>query len=105
MSPAGTTPLPPSGSAGGGSPSPELRALSPYIADILTAAQERGVRPSILAGVCLRESVAGTLLRPRGHLGFGDKGYGWGLFQADLRTWEPALRGLMPGVDLLTPLG
>jgi hypothetical protein len=87
-------------------PRDDLKRLAPYLADIRQAAGEKGVRTEVLAGVCLRESIAGWALAPRGtHLGFGDKGYGWGLFQADLRTWEPALRGLMPGVDLLSPLG
>lgn len=87
-------------------PRAEDKRLAPYLSDIRTAAEEKGVRPEILAAVCLRESLAGWALKPCGtHLGFGDRGYGWGLFQADLRTWEPALRGLMPGVDLLTPLG
>jgi hypothetical protein len=89
-------------------PGTELARLAPYLPDIRQAAAEEGVQPQILAAVCLRESLAGWALTPRGHLGFGDKGYGWGLGQADLRTWEPALRGLMPGVpgvDLTTPLG
>lgn len=87
-------------------PKDDLKRLEPYLADIRQAANEESISTAILSGICLRESLAGWVLLPRGtHLGFGDRGYGWGLFQADLRTWEPALRGLIPGVDLLTPLG
>lgn len=56
----------------------------------------------------LRETWAGWAppYFPKGtHLGFGDGGHGFGLCQADDRTWEAAMLGLMPGVELLTPLG
>ncbi len=89
-------------------PREDFQRLAPWLPDIRQAAAEEAIRPALLAGVCLRETGAswGSGYSPRGtHLGFGDGGYGWGLFQADLRTWEPALRGLIPGVDLLTPLG
>lgn len=87
-------------------PKDDLRRLEPYLADLRQAAQEEGLPPQIVAAICLRESLAGWALTPKGtHLGFGDNGHGWGLMQCDLRTWEPALRGLVPGVDLATPLG
>lgn len=94
----------------GPSPDPkdDIARLSPYLPDVRQAAAEEGVRFQVLCAVGLRETLFGWApgYTPRGtHLGFGDRGYGFGLFQADLRTWEPALRGLIPGVDLTTPLG
>jgi hypothetical protein len=89
-------------------PRDDLQRLAPYLPDVRQAAAEEGVRLAILCGVGLRETLFGWApgYAPRGtHLGFGDRGHGFGLFQADLRTWEPALRGLIPGVDLSTPLG
>jgi hypothetical protein len=89
-------------------PRDDLKRLEPYLADVRQAADEERVGRDVLAAVGLRETWAGWApgYFPRGtHLGFGDSGHGFGLFQADLRTWEPALRGLIPGVDLLSPLG
>ncbi len=87
-------------------PRDDLARLAPYLADIRQAAQEEQLRPQLLAALCLRESLAGWALTPRGtHLGFGDGGHGWGLFQCDDRTWESAMLGFVPGVDLTTPLG
>jgi hypothetical protein len=89
-------------------PKDDLKRLEPYLPDLRTAAEEEGVRLQVLCAVGSRETWFGWApgYTPRGtHLGFGDRGYGFGLFQADLRTWEPALRGLIPGIDLSTPLG
>jgi len=89
-------------------PKDDLKRLEPYLPDFRTAAEEEGIRLQVLCAVGSRETWFGWVpgYTPRGtHLGFGDRGYGFGLFQADLRTWEPALRGLIPGVDLSTPLG
>ena len=83
-------------------PKTDAGRLAPYVGDILTAAAEHGVPPAILAAVCLRESLAGWALSPRGtHLGWGDAGHGWGLFQADDRSWKAWM--LSPAA--LTPLG
>lgn len=83
-------------------PKSDAGRLAPYVGDILTAAAEHSVHPAILAAVCLRESLAGWALSPRGtHLGWGDAGHGWGLFQADDRSWK----AWMLSPEALTPLG
>lgn len=70
-------------------PKTDVGRISPYVEDIKQAAHEAGIEPAILAAVCLRESLAGWALTPRGtHLGWGDGGHGWGLCQADDRSWK-----------------
>jgi len=70
-------------------PGKDSLRIQPYLADITAAAIAQGVRPSVLAGVCSRETWFGWApgYTPRGtHLGFGDNGEGFGLFQADRKT-------------------
>ena len=72
----------------------ETERITPYLDAICLAADEQGlprVRREVLAAVALRETCAGYApgYTPRGtHLGWGDSGHGWGLWQADDRTWE-----------------
>lgn len=66
------------------------------------------VRPSLLAAVGLRESWLGWApgYHPRGtHLGFGDSGNAFGLWQADFRAAELMIRNLVPGPDFMSPRG
>ena len=89
-------------------PRDDLKRLEPWMPAIALAAQECGVRRSVLAGMCLRETLASWApgyTRPGSHLGWGDGRHAFGLFQFDRRFWEQWLRGVLPGVDPLTPLG
>lgn len=66
--------------------------LAPYLAAIARAAAESGEDPYLLAGICLRESLAGWApgYGPKGRPdGWGDKGFAFGLFQID-RRWHDA---------------
>ncbi len=72
-------------------PTTDATRLAPYAADILRAAEEAGVDPAVLAAVGLRETLLGWApgYYPRGtHLGWGDGGAAFGLFQADIRSWK-----------------
>jgi hypothetical protein len=85
-------------------PTSDAARVAPYAADIQRAAEEEGLAPALLAAVGLRETLLGWApgYAPRGtHLGFGDLGHGWGLWQADDRSWKAWI--LSP--DALTPLG
>lgn len=46
--------------------------LRPYAQHFLNAAQTYDVNPWVLAGICYRESLGGTQLRPQGPTGTGD---------------------------------
>lgn len=96
------------GGVGATDPRDDLARLGPWLPAIRDAADEFGVRRAVLAGMCLRESLAGWApgyTRKGTHLGWGDHGNAFGLWQADRRFWEEVLRGLRPGHHLLTPLG
>lgn len=85
-------------------PSTDVARLAPYAADILQAASEHAISPRLLAAVGLRETHLGWApgYAPRGtHLGWGDSGHGWGLWQADDRSWK----AWVLSADALTPLG
>ncbi len=88
-------------------PTTDLARLAPYVAEIGQAAGEQPDRfpsPAVLAAIALRETWAGWSpgYAPLGtHLGWGDKGHGWGLWQADDRTWAAWI--LSP--DALTAIG
>ena len=85
-------------------PGTDAGRLAPYAQDIIQAAAEQGLHPAVLAAVGLRETWLGWApgYAPVGtHLGWGDGGHGWGLFQADDRSWKSWI--LSP--DALTPLG
>ncbi|HSN91491.1 MAG TPA: hypothetical protein VLS93_09700 [Anaeromyxobacteraceae bacterium] len=89
-------------------PRDDLARLAPWVPAICDAADEFGVRRSVLAAMCLRESLAGWApgyTRKGTHLGWGDAGHAFGLWQCDRRFWEQVLRGMWPGHQLLTPLG
>lgn len=47
-----------------------------------------GVDPFVLAAICDRESLGGTVLQPKGPAGVGDRGRGHGLMQID-STYHP----------------
>ncbi len=83
-------------------PKDDLKRLDPYLPAILSAADAAGIRRSVLGAVALRESWAGWALAPRGtHLGWGDSGHGFGIFQADDRTKQAQIHS----GELLTPEG
>ena len=89
-------------------PRDDLKRLAPWLSAFVAAADEYQVRRSVLAAMCLRESLgswAGAYTRKGSHLGWGDHGRAFGLWQVDRRYHEAALRGLVPGHQLLTPLG
>ncbi len=89
-------------------PRDDLVRLAPWLPAIVQAADELGVRRAVLAGMCLRETFGGWApgyTRHGTHVGWGDGRHAFGLFQCDKRFWEMALRGMLPGVDLTTPLG
>ncbi len=83
-------------------PKDDLKRLEPYLAGIIAAADAMTIRRSVLAAVALRESWAGWALAPRGtHLGWGDSGHGFGIFQADDRTKQAQIHS----GELLSPEG
>jgi hypothetical protein len=89
-------------------PRDDLKRLEPWLSAIRDASAEFGVRRAVLAGMALRESLASWApgyTRKGSHLGWGDAGNAFGIWQADRRFWEEVLRGLWPGHQLLTPLG
>ncbi len=89
-------------------PVDDLRRLEPWLPAIVRAADEVSIRRSILAGTCLRETLgswARGYTRQGTHLGWGDGRHAFGLFQCDKRFWEMAIRGMLHGHELLTPLG
>lgn len=91
-----------------GDPRDDLKRLEPWLPAIRDAAAEFALRRSVLAAMCLRETLASWApgyTRKGSHLGWGDGRQAFGLFQVDKRFWEQWLRGVLPGVDLLTPHG
>lgn len=78
-------------------PSSDAARIAPYLADIQKACAEQPdgfPTPEILAGVGLRETWLGWSpgYVPRGsHLGWGDNGHGWGLWQLDDRSHEDVI--------------
>jgi hypothetical protein len=69
-------------------PRDDLARLAPYLADLAEAALLEGEDTALLAAICLRETWAGWApgYEPKGsHLGRGDHGHGFGLFQMDDR--------------------
>lgn len=80
-------------------PRDDLKRLEPWLDDIDAGrhdAHAEGVIPlAVLAAVCLRETWAGWApgYYPPGHpVGVGDKGSGFGFFQADRRSHASAIR-------------
>jgi hypothetical protein len=85
-------------------PQTDAQRLAPYREIIAQAAAEADLSPAILAAVGLRETWLGWSpgYYPRGtHLGWGDQGHAWGLWQADVRSWKSWI--LSP--DSMTVLG
>lgn len=72
-------------------PGTELERLAQYLPDFHEAAMLEGEDTALLAAICLRETHAGWApgyVVPEGverHLGRGDRGHGFGLFQMDDR--------------------
>jgi hypothetical protein len=74
-----------------GDPKDDLERLRPYLSDFAEAALLEGEDCALLCAVALRETHAGWAPgykvpagNPR-HLGYGDAGHGFGLFQVDDR--------------------
>ena len=87
-------------------PKDDAKRVLAYAEPIRTGAALFGVRPSLLAAVGLRESLLGWARGyfPRGQaVGWGDRGYAFGLFQIDMRTWESYLRRFKSA--MVTPEG
>lgn len=72
-------------------PRDDFLRLQPYLADFHEACLLEGEDTALIAAICLRETRAGWAPGyrvPKGnprHLGFGDSGHGFGLFQIDDR--------------------
>lgn len=69
-------------------PRDDLARLEPYLGEINEACLLEGEDVALLAAICLRETEAGwgAPYQPKGtHLGRGDGGHGFGLFQIDDR--------------------
>lgn len=69
-------------------PGNDLDRLAPYLGEIAEACLLEGEDVALLAAICLRETEAGWAApyNPKGtHLGRGDGGHGFGLFQVDDR--------------------
>lgn len=69
-------------------PGSDLGRLAPYLGEIREACALEGRELALLAALCLRETEAGWArpYHPKGtHLGRGDGGHGFGLFQIDDR--------------------
>lgn len=69
-------------------PGTDLGRLAPYLGEFQEAALLEGEDTALLAAICLRETAAGWAkgYEPKGsHLGRGDGGHGFGLFQIDDR--------------------
>lgn len=69
-------------------PRDDLLRLAPYLSDLAEAALLHGEDTALLCAIALRETWAGWApgYQPRGsHLGHGDGGHGFGLFQMDDR--------------------
>jgi hypothetical protein len=67
----------------------DAEKVRPYAADVEQACSEVGADPFLLAAIGLRESGLGWApgYKPQGtHLGYGDGGHGFGLFQIDDRS-------------------
>ncbi len=75
----------------GTAPSDDLLRLEPYLGDFHEACLLEGEDTALIAAICLRETLAGWApgyIVPPGalrHLGRGDHGHGFGLFQIDDR--------------------
>lgn len=69
-------------------PRDDLLRLAPYLGDFAEAALAHQEDAALLCAIALRETWAGWApgYQPKGsHLGRGDGGHGWGLFQMDDR--------------------
>jgi hypothetical protein len=69
-------------------PGDDLKRCEPYLADIREACLLEGEEPALICGIGLRETLMGWArgYEPKGsHLGRGDGGHGFGLFQIDDR--------------------
>ncbi len=69
-------------------PRDDLLRLEPYLSEFAEAALAEAEDTALLAAIALRETWAGWApgYTPKGtHLGFGDSGHGFGLFQIDNR--------------------
>ncbi len=89
-------------------PRDDLERLRPYIPEVFFACDTEGERRDVVCAVFLRETLAGWApgYVPRGSAtGFGDGFRAFGLAQADLRFFEAAVRGFLPGLDLLSAGG